>query len=110
MVEMGRLVSRVSREFLDDRDSWEPRETRDQWETRDLRDHLECQDRQGPEEILVKMDLQECPDHRVSLDLQEREEWLGLLAPGASRGCLGRPVKMGRQAGTEQLGCRDLQA
>jgi hypothetical protein len=110
MVEMGRLVSRVSREFLDDPDQWEPQETKDQWETRDLRDNLEFQDLQGPEEILVKMDLQECPDHRVSLDLQEREEWLGLPAPGASRGCQGRPVKMGSQAGTEQLACRDLQA
>ena len=107
---MGRLVSRVSREFLDDRERWGPRETRDQWETRDLRGHLESQGLQAPEEILVKMDPLECPDHRASLDLQAREEWLGLPAPGASRGCQGRPVKMGSQAGTEQLGCRDLQA
>lgn len=110
MVEMGRLESQVSREFLADLDQWEPQETRDQWETRDLRDHPECQDLQGPEEILVKMDPQECPDLQVSLDLQEREEWLGLLAPGDSRGCRDHRVKMGSPAGTEQLGCRDLQA
>ena len=110
MVEMGRLVSRVSREFQDDPEQWEPQETRDQWETRDLRGHLESQGPQGPEEILVKMDPLESPDHRASLDRQEREEWLGPPAPGGSRGCQGRQGKMGSQAGTEQLVCRDLQA
>lgn len=107
---MGRLVSRVSREFQDDPDQWEPLETRDQWETRDLRGHLESQGLQGPEEILVKMDLLECQDHLASLDLQEREEWLGPLAPGASRGCQGRQGKMVSLAETEQLVCRALQA
>ena len=107
---MGRLVSRVSREFQDVPDQWEPQETRDQWETRDLRGHLESQGQQGPEEILVKMDLLECQDHLASLDLLEREEWLGPPAPGASRGCQGRQGKMESQAGTEQLVCRDLRA
>ena len=104
---MGRLESQVSRESLDAPDQWEPQETRDRWETRDLRDHLECQDPLGHAEILVKTDLQEFPDLLVSLDQQEREEWLDHPGPGGSRGCPGRQGKMESRAGTEPLVCRD---
>ena len=91
---MGRLVSRVSREFQDDPDQWEPQETRDQWETRDLRDLQECPDLLGPGEILGKMAPLDSPGLQASLDQREREGWLAPPAPEDSRECRGRRGKI----------------
>ena len=108
MAEMERLVSRVSREFQDDPDQWEPQETRDQWETRDLRDLQECPDLLAPGEILGRMAPLDSPGLQASLDQREREGWLAPPAPGDSRECRGRRGKTESRAGMGPRVCRDL--
>jgi len=106
MAETGKLVNLVFRESLGGLGQWEHQGTRVQWEIRELKDLQEFLVRLDHEETLARMVHLEHPDHLVSLDLLEREEWLGLPGPEVSKECQVRRVKMENQGEMERLVCK----
>lgn len=103
---MEKRVNLEFREFLEGQDQWGHQGTKVQWEIRDLKVRQEFLDHLGHVEIRGKMDPQEFPVLRASLDLLEREEWLAHLAQEVSRECQVRQGRTESLAEMEQLGCK----
>ena len=106
MAETAKLENLEFKVSPDVKGLWEHQGTRVRWETRDLK---------AQQEFLVHLDLVETPgrmvpleppDHLVSLDLLEREVWLGPLGREVSKECRVLLVKMESPVVMELLECK----
>jgi len=106
MAETAKLENLESRVSPGGKGLWEHQGTRVRWEIRDLKARQEFLVHLDLVETLERMDHLEPPDHLVSLDLLEREEWLGPLGREVSKECRDLLVKMESPVVMELLECK----